>query len=83
MEHEAALAQIVSGLREGTGLRVKVALDWGPRIVEAARLIADCLEGGGKVLLFGYGGSAADAQHLPRSLSVVLSWSGERFLQSR
>lgn len=37
------------------------------------RLVAacvDCLEGGGKVLFFGNGGSAADAQHLAAELVV-------------
>lgn len=33
-------------------------------IVEVAGQIAKCLRGGGKVLLFGNGGSAADAQHI-------------------
>ena len=30
----------------------------------AARLCIDCLKGGGKILIFGNGGSAADAQHI-------------------
>ena len=33
-------------------------------VVEAARIIIDCLKEGGKLLIFGNGGSAADAQHL-------------------
>ena len=33
-------------------------------IVHAAELIIDSLEAGGKLLLFGNGGSAADAQHI-------------------
>ena len=33
-------------------------------IIKAAEMLADCVETGGKVLLFGNGGSAADAQHL-------------------
>jgi D-sedoheptulose 7-phosphate isomerase len=33
-------------------------------IAEAAAAISDCLESGGKVLLFGNGGSAADATHI-------------------
>jgi D-sedoheptulose 7-phosphate isomerase len=37
-------------------------------IVRAAGLIADSLRRGGKVLLFGNGGSAADAQHLAAEL---------------
>lgn len=34
------------------------------KIIKAADMLADCMKTGGKVLLFGNGGSAADAQHL-------------------
>ncbi len=37
-------------------------------VVEAARLIRDAHAGGGKLLIFGNGGSAADAQHLAAEL---------------
>lgn len=37
-------------------------------VVEAARLIASCLKEGGKVLLAGNGGSAADCQHIAGEL---------------
>lgn len=37
-------------------------------LVAAGRRIAECLQGGGKVLTFGNGGSAADAQHLAGEL---------------
>jgi D-sedoheptulose 7-phosphate isomerase len=33
-------------------------------VLRAARLIADCFNAGNKLLLFGNGGSAADAQHI-------------------
>ena len=33
-------------------------------IVEAAEMLTACLRGGNKILIFGNGGSAADAQHL-------------------
>ena len=36
----------------------------GEKVVEAAQLISACLKNGGKVLIFGNGGSAADAQHM-------------------
>ena len=38
------------------------------RIGEAARVLIDALESGGKVVLFGNGGSAADAQHIAAEL---------------
>ena len=34
------------------------------RIIEAADMLAACLTMGNKVLIFGNGGSAADAQHI-------------------
>ena len=37
-------------------------------VAQAARLVAECLERGGKVLLCGNGGSAADAQHIAGEL---------------
>ena len=39
-----------------------------PRVLQAGRAIARSLHGGGKVLVFGNGGSAADAQHLAGEL---------------
>jgi D-sedoheptulose 7-phosphate isomerase len=37
-------------------------------VLEVGRRLAACLKGGGKVLVFGNGGSAADAQHLAGEL---------------
>jgi len=39
-----------------------------PAIVAAARLMAECIEAGGKVMACGNGGSAADAQHFAAEL---------------
>jgi len=64
MNSEKALAHVSQSLQEGAALRLKVAQDCGQTIVSAARQIAECLHSGGKLLFFGNGGSAADAQHL-------------------
>lgn len=40
----------------------------GPRIVQAAELLAEQLRQGGKILICGNGGSAADAQHFAAEL---------------
>jgi D-sedoheptulose 7-phosphate isomerase len=64
MNREKALQEVLNSFRSGTELRNQVARDCGGNIVDAAMLIARCLRGGGKLLLFGNGGSAADAQHL-------------------
>src|SRR5260370_29114223 len=61
---EKAELHVAASLREGADLRLKVAGNCGRQIVEAALLISDCLAAGGKLLLFGNGGSAADAHHL-------------------
>ncbi|HWD19978.1 MAG TPA: D-sedoheptulose 7-phosphate isomerase [Verrucomicrobiae bacterium] len=51
-------------MKEGAELRLKMAQDLGPAIVAAAEIMLQCLRAGGKLLFFGNGGSAADAQHL-------------------
>jgi D-sedoheptulose 7-phosphate isomerase len=61
---EKAEVRVATSLREGADLRLKVAGNCGRHIVEATLLISDCLAARGKLLLFGNGGSAADAQHL-------------------
>ena len=64
MDREEAIDLIKSSLREGAELRTVVARDCSAAIFEAADLIIMCLRAGGKLLFFGNGGSAADAQHL-------------------
>jgi D-sedoheptulose 7-phosphate isomerase len=64
MNKEKALELINASLLEGAELRAVVARDCSQMIAEAARLIIQCLQSGGKLLFFGNGGSAADAQHL-------------------
>ena len=38
--------------------------EYEPTIIQVVHAVADCLRKGGKVLIFGNGGSAADAQHM-------------------
>ena len=64
MDREQAIDLINSSLREGAELSIVVARDCSAAIFEAAGLITMCLRAGGKILFFGNGGSAADAQHL-------------------
>jgi D-sedoheptulose 7-phosphate isomerase len=64
MDREQAIDVIKFSLREGAELRTIVARDCSTAIFEAADLITTCLRAGGKLLFFGNGGSAADAQHL-------------------
>src|SRR5438034_4479742 len=64
MNQKQAIALIDSSLRVSAELSVTVARESSSVIFEAALLITRCLRDGGKVLFFGNGGSAADAQHL-------------------
>jgi D-sedoheptulose 7-phosphate isomerase len=64
INREQAIDLINSSLREGAELRTVVARDCSAAIFEAAGLITTCLQAGSKLLFFGNGGSAADAQHL-------------------
>jgi D-sedoheptulose 7-phosphate isomerase len=64
MSPEAALAHVTASLRQGAELREKVATKCGGAIAEAAAIVVHSLRQGNKLLLFGNGGSAADAQHL-------------------
>src|SRR5438105_2965653 len=64
MNKQQAMELISASLREGAELRTVVARDCSTAIFEAADLITMCLRADGKLLFFGNGGSAADAQHL-------------------
>ena len=61
---DAAMEQIRRHAHEGALLREEFFTARAGDIVAAAQKIAECLRGGGKILLCGNGGSAADAQHL-------------------
>ena len=64
MNRRKALQEVLKSFRTGNDLRNRLAQDCGVKIVDAAMLIAQCLRSGCKLLFFGNGGSAADAQHL-------------------
>jgi D-sedoheptulose 7-phosphate isomerase len=62
--------------KASTAAHEKFAASALPMIHQAAEAIANCLAGGGKLLAFGNGGSASDAQHLVAEL--VGRFEGER-----
>jgi rfaE bifunctional protein nucleotidyltransferase chain/domain len=53
----------IASLEEGAGLR-RQARRCIPDVLRAAHAIAEAIEEGGKLITFGNGGSAADAQHV-------------------
>ncbi len=55
---------VIKSLEESARIKNAVAENLADRIVEAARRIINAYRAGGKVLLAGNGGSAADAQHI-------------------
>ena len=55
---------IAKMLKEGVELRLRMIETMTGDILEAAKTIAEAFKAGKKILLFGNGGSAADAQHI-------------------
>jgi D-sedoheptulose 7-phosphate isomerase len=53
---------------DSVALKQRFFADHAVLLVEVARRITECLRSGGKVLTFGNGGSAADAQHFAAEL---------------
>lgn len=72
-------AELLS-LHASESIRVKQAMveACGASVSEAANLLADCFKSGGKVLICGNGGSAADAQHFATEYMSRLSAAFER-----
>jgi len=58
---------VARSLKEGSDLRLKMAETMSAEIATAATAIAEAFKAGRKLLLFGNGGSAADAQHIARN----------------
>ena len=67
---------LITALADTIELHRQIAETQIDRVLEAARAIAASFEAGGKLLVFGNGGSASDAQH------VAAEFVG-RFLQER
>ncbi len=55
---------ILKRFKESSEVKTRFLKENLPRLLEAIRLIAQAFESGNKLLLFGNGGSAADAQHI-------------------
>lgn len=67
---------IISELNESIAVKNQVISDLVPQIEKAAQAMINALKAGNKILFFGNGGSAADAQHLAAELI-------SRFLKER
>lgn len=58
------IARLQAVVDESISLKKRFVAAQGDAVVAAAQMLAGVFKAGGKVLLFGNGGSAADAQHL-------------------
>ena len=67
---------VAAALSEGLRVRERTLATLVPLIEQTAQAIVDALQAGKKVLVFGNGGSAAEAQHL--SGELVGRYRGER-----
>lgn len=59
-----AKAYLLETAAETAAIQKRFLEECGDRLVDGARLLGECIRRGGKVLIFGNGGSAADAQHM-------------------
>ncbi|MBL7084736.1 MAG: D-sedoheptulose 7-phosphate isomerase [Candidatus Omnitrophica bacterium] len=55
-------------INESIAVKEKIRADLVPSIIKLVNMVIACLKEGGKVILFGNGGSAADAQHITAEL---------------
>ena len=76
MSKPAGAARVRAILEESAQVKRALAEAAAEGVARAAELCAGCLREGGKILLFGNGGSASDAQHIAAELTGRLS--GER-----
>jgi len=60
---------VIRELEDGAKIKTKMAQTLSDIIAKAAQIILDAYKAGGKVLLIGNGGSAADAQHIAAELA--------------
>ena len=58
------LARLKMMVGESIGLKERFFGEQGEKVLAAARVLVEVFQAGGRVLIFGNGGSAADAQHL-------------------
>lgn len=65
-------------LLESADIKRKVAKNCLKSILEATQLIVDTFKSGGKVLICGNGGSAADSQHMAAELVCILNKAYKR-----
>jgi D-sedoheptulose 7-phosphate isomerase len=70
---------VKSQIEQSIKLKEKInSDDFIEKIVDISEILSDCIKNGGKILLCGNGGSAADAQHMAGELVVRLTSESKR-----
>ncbi|MCJ7496969.1 MAG: D-sedoheptulose 7-phosphate isomerase [candidate division Zixibacteria bacterium] len=72
------LSLVQSQIEESIVLEEKIKSEFSEKIVKLADILNTCIKRGGKILLCGNGGSAADAQHIAGELVVRLRPDSKR-----
>jgi phosphoheptose isomerase len=75
---DGRLKEISAYAEVTAALQLRAAEECGTQILEAADIIAVALRAGGKLLLCGNGGSAADCQHVAAEFTSTLSKERQR-----
>ncbi|MFN3599106.1 MAG: D-sedoheptulose 7-phosphate isomerase [Aquificaceae bacterium] len=55
---------VINSFKESAEVKLAFVEIYGERILEVGQIMAEALKSGNKIILFGNGGSAADAQHI-------------------
>src|SRR3970040_1486512 len=70
--HQRSVSHVRALFERSVDLKREVSKQHAETVVQMAHALAGSLSGGGKILLCGNGGSAADAQHLAAELLIRL-----------
>jgi len=73
MDKKDKISLIQKEIQASVELKERVKEELAEKIIEVAKALAECINNGGKILLCGNGGSAADAQHFAGELVVRLT----------
>jgi D-sedoheptulose 7-phosphate isomerase len=73
MDKKVKIGLIRKEIQESVELKERVKEELAEKMIEVGKALAECIKSGGKILLCGNGGSAADAQHFAGELVVRLT----------
>jgi len=68
MESKQPLEYLISAAMESAAAREQFVREHAESMIKAAEAVGHCIRSGGKILIMGNGGSAADSQHMAAEL---------------